>query len=354
MKKCPELVLVPPNYNLYQRSSDALIRLLKEYTPLVEQYSIDEAYMDMTESRALFGPPKEAAEKIRERILCELGFTVNIGVANNKLLAKMASDFKKPNRVHTLWKEEIPMKMWPLPVSELFFIGRATYRKLKGIGITTIGELARSDPDILRRHLGKQGEVIWGFANGIDLSAVEAEAPPNKGYGNSTTVAFDVCDAETAKLVLLSLAETLGARLRKDGVKVGVVAVGIRDYLFEYHSHQISLETSTSITRELYEAACRAFDEAWDKTPIRHLGIHTSRVSSEKSRQLGLFDRMDYEKLERMDKAVDEIRRRFGNDAVKRAAFLPEHPGKTAVHDHMGGGIAREKRTVDYSRQEVL
>ncbi|MBS6758362.1 MAG: DNA polymerase IV, partial [Hungatella hathewayi] len=165
---------------------------------------------------------------------------------------------------------------------------------------------------------------------------------------------FDVCDAETAKLVLLSLAETLGARLRKDGVKVGVVAVGIRDYLFEYHSHQISLETSTSITRELYEAACRAFDEAWDKTPIRHLGIHTSRVSSEKSRQLGLFDRMDYEKLERMDKAVDEIRRRFGNDAVKRAAFLPEHPGKTAVHDHMGGGIAREKRTVDYSRQEVL
>ncbi|MBS6759991.1 DNA polymerase Y family protein, partial [Hungatella hathewayi] len=185
LKKCPELVLVPPNYNLYQRSSDALIRLLKEYTPLVEQYSIDEAYMDMTESRALFGPPKEAAEKIRERILCELGFTVNIGVANNKLLAKMASDFKKPNRVHTLWKEEIPMKMWPLPVSELFFIGRATYRKLKGIGITTIGELARSDPDILRRHLGKQGEVIWGFANGIDLSAVEAEAPPNKGYGNS-------------------------------------------------------------------------------------------------------------------------------------------------------------------------
>ena len=354
LKKCPELLVVPPNYNLYQRASDALIRLLKEYTPLVEQYSIDEAYMDMTESRALFGPPKEAAEKIRERILCELGFTVNIGVANNKLLAKMASDFKKPNRVHTLWKEEIPMKMWPLPVSELFFIGRATYRKLKGIGITTIGELARSDPDILRRHLGKQGEVIWGFANGIDLSAVEAEAPPNKGYGNSTTVAFDVCDAETAKLVLLSLAETLGARLRKDGVKVGVVAVGIRDYLFEYHSHQISLETSTSITRELYEAACRAFDEAWDKTPIRHLGIHTSRVSSEKSRQLGLFDRMDYEKLERMDKAVDEIRRRFGNDAVKRAAFRPEHPGKTAVHDHMGGGIAREKRTVDYSRQEVL
>lgn len=180
LKKCPELVLVPPNYNLYQRSSDALIRLLKEYTPLVEQYSIDEAYMDMTESTALFGPPEAAAETIRERILQELGFTVNIGVAQNKLLAKMASDFKKPNRVHTLWKEQIPVKMWPLPVSELFFIGRATYRKLKGIGITTIGELAQSDPDILRRHLGKQGEVIWGFANGVDLSAVEAEAPPNK------------------------------------------------------------------------------------------------------------------------------------------------------------------------------
>lgn len=354
LKKCPELILVPPNYNLYQRSSDALIRILREYTPQVEQYSIDEAYMDMTESRGLFGPPKEAAERLKDRIFCELGFTVNIGVAGNKLLAKMASDFKKPDRVHTLWKEEVPVKMWPLPVSELFFIGRATYQKLRNMGITTIGDLAQSDAAILKNHLGKQGEVIWGFANGIDLSAVEAEPPPNKGYGNSTTMPCDVCGAETAKLVLLSLAETLGARLRKDGVKIGVVAVGIRDCHFEYHSHQVSLETPTDITVELYEAACRAFDEVWDGTPVRHLGIHTSRVSSETSRQLGLFDRMDYEKLERMDKAVDEIRRRFGGDAVKRASFLPEKPGRKAVYDHMAGGIAREKRTVDYSRQEVL
>lgn len=354
LRKCPELVLVPPNYNLYQRSSDALIGLLRQYTPAVEQYSIDEAYMDMTGLEGLFGPPETAAERIRERISHELGFTVNIGVAENKLLAKMASDFRKPDRVHTLWKREIPTKMWPLPVSELFFIGRATYKKLRNLGIATIGDLAAADAAILKSHLGKHGEVIWSFANGVDMSAVEAEPPPNKGYGNSTTIAFDVSDAETAKLVLLSLAETLGSRLRKDGVKVGVVAVGIRDFHFEYWSHQISLETPTNITRELYEAACRAFDEAWDKTPVRHLGIHTSRVSSEESRQLGLFDRMDYEKLEKMDKAVDEIRRRFGNDAVMRASFLPAGAGRAMVHDHMGGGIAREKRTVDYSRQEVV
>lgn len=366
LKKCPELLLVPPNYNLYQRSSDALMTILKSYTPDVEQYSIDEAYMDMTGGEGLFGPPEEVAERLKDRILAELGFTVNIGLGENKLLAKMASDFRKPNLVHTLWKREIPEKMWPLPVSELFFIGMASSKKLKNLGITTIGELAKTDIHIVKSHFGKYGEIIWGLANGIDESPVESEAPPNKGYGNSTTIAYDVSDTETAKLVLLSLAETLGARLRRDKVKIGVVAVGIRDYRFEYHSHQISLKTPTNITREIYEAACHAFDESWDQTPIRHLGIHTDHVSAEPSRQLNLFDRMDYEKLERMDLAIDEIRKRYGNDAVKRACFLPSKQKRTGafpqtqgqgfllVHDHMSGGISREKRTVDYSREKVL
>lgn len=366
LKKCPELLLVPPNYNLYQRSSDALMAILKSYTPDVEQYSIDEAYMDMTGTERLFGPPEEAAERLKGRIHAELGFTVNIGLGENKLLAKMASDFRKPDLVHTLWKREIPEKMWPLPVSELFFIGRATSKKLKNLGIATIGELAKTDSRIVRSHFGKYGELIWGLANGIDASSVVSEPPPNKGYGNSATIAYDVPDAETAKIVLLSLAETLGTRLRRDKVKIGVVAVGIRDYQFEYHSHQISLKTPTNITREIYEAACHAFDEVWDQAPIRHLGIHTDHVSAESFRQLNLFDRMDYEKLEKMDNAIDEIRKRYGNDAVMRACFLPSRPensllsGQThvrrdfSVHDHMGGGISREKRTVDYSREQVF
>ncbi|EXG85037.1 nucleotidyltransferase/DNA polymerase involved in DNA repair [Clostridium sp. ASBs410] len=349
LRKCPDLVLVPPNYNLYQKSSSAFIHILKQYSPIVEQYSIDEAFMDMTGTESLFGDPYQAANDIKERIHKELGFTVNIGISNNKVLAKMASDFKKPDKVHTLWLSEIKEKMWPLSVKELFFVGRATFQKLRNLGIKTIGELAQTDLSIIKSHFGKYGEVIWSFANGIDVSAVEPAPPPNKGYGNSTTTAFDLVDASTARLVLLSLAETVSARLREDNVKISVISVGIKDYNFIYYGHQRTLDTPTNITYEIYETACRIFDEMWNEVPIRHLGIHTSHVTTENSRQLNIFDKIDYEKMERMDKAVDEIRKRFGIDSIKRASFLNDK----AV-DHMSGGISREKRTVDYSKQHIL
>lgn len=349
LRKCPDLVLVPPNYNLYQKSSKAFINILKEYGPVVEQYSIDEAYMDMTGTESLFGKPEDIANKIRERIYRELGFTVNIGISNNKVLAKMASDFKKPDKVHTLWLSEIKDKMWVLPASDLFFVGRATARKLNNLGIKTIGELAQTDLSIIKSHLGKHGEVIWSFANGIDFSAVEPVPPPNKGYGNSTTIAFDVTDVNTAKLVLLSLAETVSARLRDNNVKIKVISVGIRDYNLGYYSHQKKLKTATNITREIYESACQVFDEMWDKVPIRHLGIHTSQVVTEDTRQLNLFDDMDYEKQERLDRAVDDIRKRFGTDSIVRASFI-----KADKVDHMSGGISREKRTVNYETQNIL
>lgn len=349
LRKCPDLVLVPPNYNLYQKSSKAFIKILKEYGPTVEQYSIDEAFMDMTGTESLFGEPENIANKIRERIYSELGFTVNIGISNNKVLAKMASDFKKPDKVHTLWLSEIKDKMWTLPASDLFFVGRATTRKLNGLGIKTIGELAQTDLSIIKSHFGKHGEVIWSFANGIDFSAVEPVLPPNKGYGNSTTIAFDVTDSDTAKLVLLSLAETVSARLRDDNVKIKVISVGIRDFNLGYYSHQKKLNTATNITREIYESACQVFDEMWDKVPIRHLGIHTSQVVTEETRQFNLFDDMDYEKQERLDRAVDDIRKRFGADSVVRASFI-----KVDKVDHMSGGISREKRTVNYGTQNIL
>ena len=349
LRKCPDLMLVPPNYNLYQRSSSAFVNILKQYSPTVEQYSIDECYMDMTGTESLFGKTEDIANEIRGRIYDELGFSVNIGISNNKVLAKMASDFKKPNRVHTLWPHEIQNKMWTLPVSELFFVGRATTHKLNNLGIKTIGELAQTDLSIIKSHLGKHGEIVWSFANGFDFSAVEPVPPPNKGYGNSTTIAFDVVDASTAKLVLLSLAETVSARLRDDDVKIKVVSVGIRDYNLGYYSHQKKLKSATNITREIYESACQVFDEMWDKVPIRHLGIHTSQVVIEEARQLNLFDDRDYEKLERLDRAIDDIRKRFGVDSVIRASFA-----KSDRIDHLSGGISREKRTVDYNKQNVL
>lgn len=347
VQQCPELYLVPPNYNLYQRSSAALMKLLRQYGPKVEQYSIDEAYMDMSGTEGLFGKPEYVADEIRERVKRELGFTVNIGVGNNKLMAKMASGFRKPDRTHTLFRGEIPAKLWPLPVSELFYAGRATCGKLHNMGIYTIGQLARSDPKILKSHMKKHGEVIWAFANGIDTGEVLAEPEPNKGYGNSTTIPFDVTDREMARKVLLSLAETLAARLRTDQVKIRVISVSIRNFMLETRSHQLTLNTPTNLTDEIWHYACRIFDEAWDGISIRHLGIHTMGVSRDQVRQIELFDPVDYEKKERMDKAIDDIRKRYGNDAVMRASFLG-----TAI-DHMNGGISREKRSVDYSREHV-
>jgi DNA polymerase-4 len=342
LKKCPTLELVQPHYNLYETSSKAFIEILKEYTPDVEKYSIDECYMDMTGTQSLFGAPVVVANLIKDRIYKELGFTVNIGVSNNKLLAKMAGDFKKPNLVHTLFPDEVQKKFWHLPVSELFFVGRATTKKLFSLGIRTIGELAKADVNMLRAHLNKHGEVIWNFANGIDVSVVEPP-PARKGYGNSTTIAFDVTDEVTAKMVLLALAESVSACLRKDNVKAEVIAVSIKDFEFHHCSHQMTLFSGTNVTNEIHAAACQLFDESWSGEPIRNLGIHTSRiVADESERQLTLFDNNRFEKLEKMDQAIDRIRSRYGIDAVKRATFLE------CKIDHMSGGISRDKKTVDY------
>ncbi len=348
LAKCPHLKLVPPNYSLYEKCSAAFMEILRQYTPDVEQYSVDEAFAEMTGTERLWGDPVDVANRIREQVRDELGFTVNIGISENKLLAKMASDFQKPDRVHTLWKEEIPVKMWPLPVTELFFVGRATAKKLFTLGIQTIGELAQSDPEMLRRYLHKHGEIIWGFANGIDVSLVQADAPANKGYGNSTTIAFDVSDSSTAKLVLLALAETVGTRLRAAGVRAEVVAIGIKSFDLSYASHQMTLTNATNITIEIHRCACQLFDELWDGTPIRHLGIHTSRIKDGYNmRQLDMFDQTDYERMECLDHTVDKIRARYGNDSVMRAAFVG------SGIDHMSGGISREKRTVDYTQLKI-
>lgn len=323
VRKCPNLLVVPPRHAMYMEKSRSFMNLLREYSPVVEQYSIDEAFMDMTGTRLLFGSPLEAAKTIKERIYKELGFTVNIGISTNKLLAKMASDFKKPNRIHTLFPEEMETKMWKLPVSELFFVGKATEKKLKVLGIRTIGELANTDPDILKYHLKKHGEIIWNFANGIDVSLVENEPAENKGYGNSTTIAFDVTDETTAKMILLSLTETVASRLREKKVRAEQLSVRIKDFELHDSSHQMLLENPTNLTAELHHAACQLFEELWDGTPIRLLGVSAGRiVENNEARQFRLFDHTDYEKLERLDQAVDEIRGRFGADAIKRASFL--------------------------------
>ncbi len=323
LKKCPSLVSVPSRFDVYLDFSEKLIRLLEEYTPDVEQFSIDEAFLDMTGTIHLFGQPDEVADQIRRRVKEELGFTVNVGIASNKLLAKMASDFKKPDLCHTLWDHEISQKLWPLPVRSLFFVGGSAEKKMLSLGIHTIYDLAHCDLNVLRSHLGtKYAEQIHRYANGVDEDPVAKKEPLNKGYGNSTTLSRDVDDYDTAFQVLLALCETVGTRLRRDRVLCGCVCVELKDWRFKSLSHQMMLDTPTDSSTVLYDNARRLLKEFWDLTPVRLMGVRATKISDDGFVQMNLFDTERNQKLEQMEKAVDAIRGKFGIDSVKRASFL--------------------------------
>ena len=343
LEKCPQLKVIPPDYGLYVEASRHFVAMLRQFSPAVEQYSIDEAWVDMTGTQRLWGSPRLAAEKMRQRISEELGFTVNIGISSNKLLAKMAGDFEKPNKLHTLFPEEMEGKMWPLTVRDLFLVGGATERKLNRMGIYTIGDLARADVHILKKRLGKYGETIWHFANGRNADAVTPEPAENKGYGNSVTTAQDVVTHEQGHQVLLSLCETVGARMRKDGKCGGCVSVHLRTYEFQHFYHQSRLHGATNITGEIFEAACRVFDEAWDGvTPQRQLGVQIIHLAAEHYQQFDLFSDMtpqQYERKLRLDETVDALRDKFGEDIIRRAKFAQNPSG------HMAGGLDKARRT---------
>ena len=324
-RKCPELKTVPSNFPIYVKYSNAMMKILEDYTPDIEQYSIDESFLDMTGTQKLFGPPIEAAHTIKDRIYEELGFTVNIGISTNKLLAKMASDFKKPNRVHTLFPEEVPVKMWPLPVSELFFVGRQTTKRLHSLGIFTIGDLAKTDKKIIQDNLKGHGTVIWEFANGIgdsmDEVANKNRKPTNRGYSNETTLAFDVTDAHLAKEILLSLTETVATRVRADKSYISVISVYFVDNEFRHTSKQMTLDSATNVTNEIYHHVCMLFDALWNGNPIRLLGVQTSKATSESHRQYSLFEQQNVEKLSKLDSAIDAIRYKYGEGSIKRASL---------------------------------
>lgn len=341
-QKCPELLVIPPDYGLYVNASRSFISKLKKYSDNVIQYSIDEAWMVFDGFESLYGKGQmvKLAHDIKEEIKEELGFTVNIGISNNFLLSKMAGDFLKPDKVHTLFPEEIEKKLWPLPVSELFFVGKATTKKLYSLGIKTIGELAEADEAMLKAHLKLQGQIIQGYARGEDLQPYMFTHDANKGYGNSLTAPQDIVTREYARHLLLSLCETVGARLRTDGVKISVVAVHITTNEFVHESRQMQLFTATDVTEEIYAAACCVLDKLWDrKTPIRQLGVATSKVQSDGGRQYNLFDMQRYDRLELLNKAVDTIRSKYGEDSIMRASFLQ------SKISHMSGGLDKERRS---------
>lgn len=332
IQKCPTLVSVPPQYERYVTASDAMVELIREYSPYVQRYSVDEVFVDYQGRRE----PVEVAEEIRVRMKETLGFTVNIGIGENKLLAKVASDFRKPDRVHTLYREEIATKMWPLPVEDLFMVGRRTKKKLNDRGIWTIGDLAALDRDYILHWLKKPGLTIWEYANGIEHSPVKNQGPPPKSIGNSTTTAFDVETEEDALLVLLGLTETVCMRLRAEQMYTRLVSVHFRNFSFAGYGRERTLYSATDCTAQIYAMVQTLFRELWQGEPLRQLGVRVGRLSSNTATQLSLFEQWD-EKAVRMDRTVDRVRNKYGQTSLHRSSFLD-----SGIHPVIGGVIAEE------------
>lgn len=330
-RKCPGLVTVAPDHTLYHRQSERLMTHLSQICPDIEQVSVDECYMDFTPIAGKYSSPEAAAAEIKDGVYAKFGFTVNVGVSDRKVLAKMASDFRKPNLVHTLYAREISKKLWPLPVSSLFMCGRSSVETLKKLGILTIGELAAADPGILTAHLKSHGLTLWNYANGRDVSTVLPTSPDAKGIGNSTTLPADAVTRSEAARALLSLSESVGERLRASHRRAGLICTELKYNTFRSVSHQMILDTPTASTDAIYRHALALFDELWDGTPIRLLGIRTGKLSdSAEPVQLSLFDLQApvTEKQQRLDAALDQIRHKYGNDSVIRGSLMPRREQK--------------------------
>ncbi len=329
-RKCPNLISVAPDHKLYSRMSRQLMEYLSDICPDIEQVSIDECYMNYTPIADNYSSPEEAAYTIKNTICEKFKFTVNIGISDRKVLAKMASDFKKPNLVHTLYSWEIQEKMWSLPVSSLFMCGRSSVETLRKLGILTIGDLACADLQIVESHLKSHGTTLWKYANGQDDSEVLPEPAKAKGIGNSTTLSSDVISKTEAYKVLLSLAESVSQRLRAAHHLAGLVCTEIKYSSFQSVSHQMVLDTPTASTDIIYKHACALFDELWNGSPVRLLGIRTTKlVAEDEPIQLNLFDYQQpvSEKQQKLDAALDKIRNRYGKDSIKRGSLLdsPDH-----------------------------
>ena len=320
--KCPGLKIFPSNYSMYKKYSNKLYELLLEYTDKIERFSIDECFLDMT-NYLMKDTLLNKAKEISKRVKNELGFTVNIGVAHNKLLAKMASDFTKPDKIHTLFEEEIPQKMWTLPVSELFMLGRKTVPKLVNMQIKTIGDLAKADKKVLTKKFGKHGSLMWEYANGIDDSEVKYLPERPKCIGNSVTLPQNISEIEKLEEIVLTISEQVAYRLRKEKLLAGTVNVCLRTKDFEDTSHQKKLPEVTNTTKEIYEKAKELLNEMYKKgTHIRLVGVRVDNLVEEKEKQISLFSNKEIEKQEKLDKVLDELKNKYGYNSVTRAGKM--------------------------------
>ncbi|MGV8145015.1 MAG: DNA polymerase IV [Alkaliphilus sp.] len=332
-QKCPDLLVVPPNYQLYKKCSKALGELLQRYIPNIQRFSIDEFFVDYTGMEKDYGCPVSMAYKIKDKIKNELGFTVNVGIGNNKLTAKMAGELKKPDMVHTLWSDEIKNKLWPLPVRELYMVGKQTEKKLKELNIYTIGELAIADDKLLKIKFKSYANLIRSYANGIESHEVQRDSKiPAKGIGNSSTIKFDVEDKDTAYKILLSLTETVALRMRASNYYCNVVSVSLRTSELQNYSHQRKLFSPTNITNDIFTTVKELFNDCWGGEKIRQFGVRASVVKTDGCEQLSIFDAQDKEKQNKLDQIVDSIREKYGKTSIMRGVFAD------SVHKPLLGG----------------
>lgn len=327
LKKCPGIISVRPDHQYYKEKSRQLMAYLREYCPAIEQVSVDECYLDYSKMLRQYPSPEVAAEEIKNSIREKFGYTVNIGISDRKVLAKMASDFQKPDLVHTLYFDEIQEKMWPLPVEELFMCGHSAAKTLKKLGIQTIGELAQADTAMIETHLKKQGHMLQKFARGVDDSTVHASPSKAKGIGNSVTLSSDAKTREDAEKVLYALSEKVAGRLQKEQVLAGSICIEIKYASFQSVSHQRLLDRPTADQGELGQNAVRLFEEIWNGEPVRLLGIRTGKLKDEDAPiQMTIFDyqkampklQKNMEKKKKLDAAMASIRKKYGENAVNK------------------------------------
>ena len=324
LKKCPSLVIASPDHHSYSAHSHALMEFLSGYCPVIEQVSIDECYMDYTPICRDFESPQAAATIIKDSVRETFGFTVNVGISDRKVLAKMASDFKKPDLVHTLYAKEIQAKMWPLPVRELLFLGRSSEKKLQDTGIRTIGDLAHEKKAKIQALLGeKAGQQLYQYARGLDDSPVKAKPDEAKGFSLETTFNDDLVSLEQALPILLEQCDILAARMRRKKKKCTCISVTFRTLDFQNKSHQTKLPNATDITEEIYRNAQNLFQESWMKQPLRLLGVSLTGLTDDSFEQLSFFeDTHRKERQQKLDAALDSIRLKYGNDKVTRASIM--------------------------------
>ena len=326
-KKCNKLEVYPCNFELFMNSSNALYKLLLEYTDQIERFSIDECFLDLThytKGRKLIDIANEISRRVKE----ELKFTVNIGVSSNKLLAKMASDFEKPDKVHTLYEYEIEDKMWPLPVSELFMIGRKTVPKLYKLGIKKIGELAKTDKDFLVKKFGKFGIMMWEYANGIDDSIVNPNREDPKSISNEVTLPQDINNIEDINKVIIALAEQVSYRLRKHNQVANTISIGLKTKDFKTYSHQKALPYQTASTKEIISTAKEIVSEMYKTEPIRLIGLRADSLENKDETQMSFFT--NDSKQEKIDNVLDNLKVKYGYNSITRA-------GKLEVQKYVAG-----------------